>query len=62
MRPDMAELDEIAARLRKQRKSTDEMLEQTSARSAERTELLQRIETLRNREAARGGDDPSSRE
>lgn len=45
----MAELHTIASDLRRQRKDLDELLETTSSRSAETTELLAKIEDLRRR-------------
>lgn len=45
----MVALDAIAAELRRQRKDIDDLLESTSSRSAETTELVKKIEELRRR-------------
>lgn len=48
----MAELDRIAAALQRQRRNIDDLLEQTSARSTETAELVNKIEDLRRRSEA----------
>ena len=45
----MAELDGIAASLRRQRQDLDEMIESTAARSVETADLISKIEELRRR-------------
>jgi ABC-type transporter Mla subunit MlaD len=48
----MAELTAIAAELRRQRRDLDELLENTSTRSANTADLLAKIEELRQRAEA----------
>lgn len=45
----MAELDGIAASLRRQRQDLDAMMESTAARSVETADLISKIEELRRR-------------
>lgn len=45
----MAELHGISEALRRQRKDLDEMIESTSARSSQATDLINKIEELRRR-------------
>ena len=45
----MGELNDIAADLLRQRKDLDELLESTSNRSSQTTELIAKIEDLRKR-------------
>lgn len=45
----MAELDAIAATLRKQRQDIEELLDSTASRSGDAAELVTKIEDLRRR-------------
>lgn len=56
----MSQFDTIADALRKQRKSLDDELESTTARSAENANILAKIEELRARSAATNRRFPGS--